>query len=1050
MKIWTSIKLIILGLLLIGAGMLYESVSLFIAPEHLRQIILTEFARNVNAKLQVQRAGIDVQGNVQIEDVFLTAPGTEEPLFVCPRVEVGLRAGFLLKRKVVPDKVALFSPTIRLAFSPEQDSWNFQSITVQPPAAAPATPGRPAGRPARAPAERGPTGLLQQGITVENATLIVTYSRLFGDSEPRTYPGLYVHVTPDSAGVWHFEGSGVQGSLAGVRFSGWYIPGHPPQLNIRFSNDILPVDRAYWRTVPYGASVWEDFQPAGTMAVSGELNLDENGKLNYSIDAGMHDATGLPKYFPFPVHSVSGSVVVSNAGIVLKDITGIARAEDLGGGAGTNPVHVRISGSDSRENGNYLYSIQASDVPLSRKVIEAIPDAGREIWQRVRSESGTCQVALTLSRPRRSARTRFHAEVSIRSATVHPPELPMPLHQVDGTVTVSNDSVVLKDVTAVARPEDLGATGPAANPIHMRLSGSEGLDDGSYLYAIQASDLPLTKQAVEAIPQVGAEVWRRLGPSSGSCQLTLALSRPLRSAHGRLRAEVDIRSATLHPPEIPLPLRQVNGTIIVDDDAVQLQNLSGIMQQDLPEGPSTAYFRVQGLADIHKKESSLDVAFQNVHTTEELVKAIPHSGDVIWRTVQPLVALDGRLLVGNDAEGDLAVQSALLDVHGGDGQLDFWPLPLHNLNGTLKLTGTDLQIERLEASIRLGTAWDRNLPESSRLTAYGTVDLKANKADVHIDGQDMVVGEELLRSIPVVGAQIWDEARPVGVAGVSGQMLYDAAQDHPLRCFLDVNLQDVSMDLKLLKTPLDAVAGHVLVTERQAFSNDFSGLVCGGRFVGRAIVYYPPEEKYPRYSASGSFEKVDVTKLARRLTGKDQQIVGQIAGWVDMGGVYGQDASLAANGHLSLVDGHLLHIPLFAQLLTVLRLNLPEQEKADQEGQLDFSRSAGKVTVREFELIGAGLNISGYGTIGLDESLDMTMIAVGAPEKGSGFPVLSTLVDWLLKPIERQLVRVDVTGTLSKPQFSPQVLSTITWPLRSLRSLLFTPILGGSSPEPAK
>ena len=916
MRIWTSIKLIILGLVLIGAGLTYERVLLYIAPEHLRQMLLAEFARSVNGTLQVQRASLDVQGNVHIEDVSLTPPGGDKPLFECPRVEVGVRAGFLLKGKVIPDKVALRSPIIRLTYSREQNAWNFQALTLlQAAAKAPAAPARPGAK--------APTGLLQQGISVENATLMVSYGRLFDDDLVRTYEGLYVTVTPDSAGVWHFDGSGLRGSMAGVRFSGWYIPGPQPQFNVRFSNDILPVDRAFWYTVPYGPGIWDDFQLAGTMSVSGELNLDEHGKLNYSLDAGMHDATALTKYFAFPVHSVSGGVVVSNGGIVLKDITGVAPAEELGGGgAGANPVHVRVSGVDGRENGSYLYAIQASDLPLSERAISAIPDVGPEIWQRLRPDGGTCQMSLTLSRPQQGAHTRF-------------------------------------------------------------------------------------------------------------------------------RAEIGIRAATLRPPEIPMPLRQVNGTIIVDNDALQFQNLSGVVQQDLAEGASTAYFTVQGLADLHKKESSLDVSFQNVRTTEELIKAIPRSGDAIWRTAQPQVALDGRLLVGNGADGELTVRSALLDIHGGNGQLDFWPLPLHDLSGTLKLTGSDLQIERLDASIHLGTAWDQNLPESSRLTVQGLVNLKANSADVHIDGRDMVLCEELLRTIPVVGNQIWQEARPVGVAAVSGQIIYKGGQDHPLRCFLDVDLQDVAMELKLLKTPLDAVAGHVLVTEQQAFSNDFSALICGGRLTGRAVVYYPHEEKYPRYSASGSFEKVDLAKLARRLTGKEQQMVGQISGWVDMGGVYGQEGSLAANGHLALVDGHLLHIPLFAQLLTVLRLNLPEQEKADQEGQLDFSRGAGKVTIREFELNGAGLSLSGYGTIGFDESLNLTMIAVGAPTRG-GIPVISSLLDWLLKGLERQLVRVDVTGTLSKPQFSQQVLSTITWPLRSLRTLLSTPILGSSAPEAGK
>ena len=191
-----------------------------------------------------------------------------------------------------------------------------------------------------------------------------------------------------------------------------------------------------------------------------------------------------------------------------------------------------------------------------------------------------------------------------------------------------------------------------------------------------------------------------------------------------------------------------------------------------------------------------------------------------------------------------------------------------------------------------------------------------------------------------------------------------------------------------------------------------------------------------------------MAKLANNLTGEDQDIVGQLSGWIDLGGVYGQDSGMAINGHASLDNAHLMKIPLFAQLLNVLRLNLLGQNKADQQGELTFSRESGsdKFNIQELEFTGGGLSVSGTGTIGQDGSLNLTLIAVGAP-KGGPIPILSTVVDWLLSNIERQLVRVDVTGTLSKPEYSSTVLSTITWPLRSLRSLLFTPILGGSSSQ---
>ncbi|MHC4591926.1 MAG: hypothetical protein ACYS8L_04425 [Planctomycetota bacterium] len=126
---------------------------------------------------------------------------------------------------------------------------------------------------------------------------------------------------------------------------------------------------------------------------------------------------------------------------------------------------------------------------------------------------------------------------------------------------------------------------------------------------------------------------------------------------------------------------------------------------------------------------------------------------------------------------------------------------------------------------------------------------------------------------------------------------------------------------------------------------------------------------------------------------------------------------------------------------------MPGSMKARAKGEMVFSFSGGKITVTEFDLTGGGLNLSGYGSVWLDGRLALTMVAVGAPEEGKGIPIISRVVGWLLKAVERQLVRLDVSGTLENPVIEHRVLSKITWPLANLRSVLFSPIFGSGADE---
>ncbi len=128
MRIWTSIKLIILGAVLLAAGLAIGAFWRFLSPEHLRQMLLAGFGRSVNATLEVQAVNMDQPGTVRIINVKLSAPSGGPPVFTCPQIEVELQPASLLKGKAVPRRVSLLSPTVRLAYSVEKRAWNIASI----------------------------------------------------------------------------------------------------------------------------------------------------------------------------------------------------------------------------------------------------------------------------------------------------------------------------------------------------------------------------------------------------------------------------------------------------------------------------------------------------------------------------------------------------------------------------------------------------------------------------------------------------------------------------------------------------------------------------------------------------------------------------------------------------------------------------------------------------------------------------------------------------------------------------------------------------------
>ena len=123
---------------------------------------------------------------------------------------------------------------------------------------------------------------------------------------------------------------------------------------------------------------------------------------------------------------------------------------------------------------------------------------------------------------------------------------------------------------------------------------------------------------------------------------------------------------------------------------------------------------------------------------------------------------------------------------------------------------------------------------------------------------------------------------------------------------------------------------------------------------------------------------------------------------------------------------------------------MPTGREAPAEGRAAFAIDGDRIPVKTFDLTGGGLSLSGYGDVWLDGRLALTIVAMGAPGEGPGIPIVSPALGWVMRAVQRELVRLEVSGTIQQPHFKSTVLSKIKWPLTSLRDIVVSPVLGGA------
>jgi hypothetical protein len=181
------------------------------------------------------------------------------------------------------------------------------------------------------------------------------------------------------------------------------------------------------------------------------------------------------------------------------------------------------------------------------------------------------------------------------------------------------------------------------------------------------------------------------------------------------------------------------------------------------------------------------------------------------------------------------------------------------------------------------------------------------------------------------------------------------------------------------------------------------------------------------YAFNVSADGVEFARLMKEGFRIEQPVEGgRLRGTVALRSQGGEDADLAASGYVHVTDAALYELPAVVRMLNLLRLG-PDDRTAFQEARVWFFVRGGRIVLEDIRLMGKALNLYGAGLVGKDGDLALTFMP-GQRDDSPLVPALSELWEGLRK----EVVTVEVTGTLAEPDVQLRTRSTLTAPLRDL------------------
>jgi hypothetical protein len=885
---WAMIALLAL-LCLIIAGYVYLTDS-----DRVRGMAESYLSGLIGGPVKVGGATLSVFEGLRLDNVrvYVDEEGTapDSLLFSAQTFLIKYDPRTMIAGRLEATQIIAQKPQVHLAENRDAGEWNYQRLARRRKEAAQPAPGIP-GRVPKLP-----------DVLLRNAR--VTISEIQGGREvarglvavdgrlASTTDGFSFHL--QSRGVSEEIGPYASGSIS--RSTGQVVA---QLMNFQFDRDVrsmLPVQPRDW---------WERHELAGAVSMPeitftpGKTTQSEQFKLRTDLKgvtlsispeewmgrtevarlyvmrktttalgglyryAGAKNAratrlTRLMTPSKITLKGVEGSLVFSNSGIEVKDLSGFIESNRLiingriGGYRPDAPLSLHLSSPAN----------ESLTVPESPPYLNSLPREVREFYEEFKPE-GKIRLAVHVERIEPGSRPVVSGSADILSGQFAFNRFPYPLRNVTGRIEFGHSQSGDGRITLNVRGNGL-ATGPnrdavleiktfgeGIGPVGTQLCGVNVRITGSNVASEDSLRDAFPTEVREALTNFDAQHTGKLPQYRGDFMTEIVRPTGL-NKRWSFDTDISLKDASAVLAAFPYPLQNLTGKILIRSGYAQLVDLR--MQRegggslavggryawttsDGPRGPQPAYHAAGAALSPRVGEpvkTELAIVVKNMPIDEQLLSVIPPDQREWVGKLGAKGTLDaeGRVFstprrgAGADVEWvvegkpnepreqvaydlKLAVRDATLKPLGGAFEAS-------QVNASLRLTPEELLIERVTG--RRG---------EGELFVSGRIDWPENVPRVVIDGKATALSMDaaLYELLPTPAQQAWAEAQPEGT--LDAELHYDttasAATTRPAGLRVMLKPRQLAVTLKSTPYRLEKLTGSVAIDGDKVTLKEITG-----------------------------------------------------------------------------------------------------------------------------------------------------------------------------------------------------------------------------------
>ena len=788
---------------------------------------------------------------------------------------------------------------------------------------------------------------------------------------------------------------------------------------------------------PEAADVYTSLQPAGRVDVTVHLVRDAlpGAQTRVSGLARLRDGRCTPIWFPFPVEDLSGTISIEPLRMEVQGLHGRHGGAEIAVTRGL----VLNSGPQAEVH----FTVAARNITLGAEAHQALAPqlpTALAVYDSLHPE-GTADVNLTIDRPA-GGEADVAAEILLHGATFKYDGFPYLMTDGVGRIAVCGDRTT---VTASGRH------GSAA----LTISGAiVSVKDGSQVdLEVGGRGVGLDDDLAAALPADQRAVYRSYHPSGRADITTKIHVGPETKWDVVHDTSIDLRGAGITFEDFPYPVGGLWGHMEIRPDVFILKDIHGTNAE--------AALSATGRIERRGKDYSLDltIAGQNVLLDRNLKGALALQSRQLWADLQPEGRIDLQCHLTRELGQTAMKKDMLLTARDLSLTYRYFPYPIRHAKGEIRIAGNRATLKNLVA--RDG---------ESLLAASGTIEASPEgglRSRLALRAEGVELGDEFVRALPDGIRQMVAGLAPRGRLNVNlPDFTYDVdAKGNPTAGWQGSAVLDGG-ELALGQVTLDRLVAYARIAgsyaEGQAsqtcslealqgraagqqFSNlraelsqargskllmlkNLEGDLYGGRFQGQGELGLGPAA---HYQLAVQVKDVHFDRFARESLGLTRTDLkgGLMSGEFVLRGSGPKVAEADAWATLHITNAVFAQLPGFTQMLNTLRFH--GDEKTFTAADLTLLVRKSGCLVEDLSIRGQGLTLRGTGRIDSSGKIDL-LFTSGEKSKGGPLEALAELEAGL----SRELVAIEVTGTLNDPQVKSESFKDLKAPFRELMAAI--------------